>query len=94
MHKSAKYGIDLEAITDRGWTAFHCACQGESLSILEFIIDTSSKYSIDLDAIDNFGRTGFELAVKQGKENIISFLSRKGFPRKLPMFALGKESMP
>ena len=77
IQKSTKFNIDLNALTNYGWTAFHSACFGQSGTVVEMMIDNAEFFKLDLAKKTVNGRTGFQIAKSHRYYDIVHIIERK-----------------
>ena len=65
MDNATALGVDLNAKTKTGKTAFHLACKASNLDVIKIFMQNAADLRIDLNVVDNNGYSAFHLSVLQ-----------------------------
>ena len=70
------FGIDFNATTSDGMTAFHTTCIEGHSNLVEIFMKNAEALNIDLNAKwhDNTGDTGFHLACSEGHSDVVKII--------------------
>ena len=68
------HGIDLNAKTKYGNTAFYYACFHGHVNVVKILMENTAVFSINLKAKNSVGNTAFHMACKEGHLDVVKIL--------------------
>ena len=70
------HGIDINAKTKLGRTAFHLACQKGHSDVVKLLMENAVAFCIDLNVKDDFGKTAFRWACFFGDSDVVKIIMK------------------
>ena len=80
---STEFHVDLNTVTNDGWTAFFAACVQQKLTVVELMLDNAKFFKLELMTKKINGSTGYQFAKRHGFTDIVHLIEKK-----LPSIAL------